>query len=191
MNNTLQTKHHVSEPFEVVYRKLQLPLTKFLHSRMKGDQHGAEEVFSRTMAAAWEGWNSFRHKSSYFTWICRIGLNKIADYYRGQVNDNSRWVAPFIEGLAFGNTDELTPLERMSLAELRASLRECLNLLPSHTRELLQFRYWHDMTLREIAKKLGTSERAIEGKLYRAKKVLKQILAEKHPELSRRSAGLQ
>lgn len=184
MDNFPHAKHGISEPFEVVYRKLKLPLTKFLHTRMRGDQHGVEEVFSRTMAAAWEGWHNFRHKSSYFTWICRIGLNKVADYYRGQVNDNSRWVAPFIEELASGDANELTPLERLSLAELRVSFRECLNLLPSRMRELLQFRYWHDLTLREIAKKLGTSERAIEGQLYRAKKVLKQVLAEKHPELT-------
>lgn len=170
------------ESFEIVYRRLTLPIMKFLVKRMGGDQQAAEEVFARTIAAAWEGWTSFRHKSSYFTWVCRIGLNKIADYYRDQVNDNSRWVLPVLENLAVGNADELTPLERLQLAELRAAMRECLNLLPDDKRQLLQFRFWREMTIKEIALLTKTSERAVEGKIYRAKQVLKKLFQEKHPE---------
>lgn len=155
---------------------------KFLVKRMGGDLQAAEEVFSRTISAAWGGWHTFRHKSSYFTWLCRIALNKMADYYRDQVNDNSRWVLPVLEKFAEADTKELTPLEKLSLAELRAAMRECLSLLPDESRRLLQFRFWHDMTIKEIAIVTGTSERAVEGKIYRAKQLLKRILREQHPE---------
>ena len=155
---------------------------KFLVKRMGGDQQAAQEVFSRTIAAAWQGWDTFRHKSSYFTWICRIGLNKIADYYRDQVNDNSRWVLPVLENLAYSDPDQLSPLEKLELAELRASLRECLNLLPDDKRRLLQFRYWRELSIREIAAIFNTTERSIEGKIYRAKGILKKILQTRHPE---------
>ena len=148
---------------------------------MGGDQRGAEEVFARTMSAAWEGWQNFRHKSSYFTWICRIGLNKIADYYRDQVNDNSRWVLPILEELAQAPANDLSPLEKLSLAELRAAMRECLNLLSEEKRELLQFRFWRGLTIKEIAVLTNSSERAVEGKLYRAKQLLKTILQERYP----------
>ena len=150
---------------------------------MSGDSQAAEEVFARTWSAAWQGFSQFRHKSSYFTWICRIGLNKIADYWHDQINDNSRWVAPLLKEWGTGDTRSLSPEEKMTLAELRASLRECMNLLPDNKRRLLQFHYWYDLTLKEIATKLGVSERAVEGRLYRAKKVLKKILHTEHPEL--------
>ena len=171
------------ESFETVYRRLALPLLKFLVKRMGGDQAAAEEVFARTISAAWESWHSFRHKSSYFTWICRIGLNKIADYYRDQVNYNSRWVLPVLEDIAQADTNQLDPYERAALSELRAAMRECLDLLPDEKRKLLQFRYWREMTIKEISKLTGSSERAVEGKIYRAKKILKTILGEKHPAL--------
>ncbi len=171
------------ESFEIVYRRLALPVMKFIVKRMGGDQQAAQEVFSRTVSAAWAGWHTFRHKSSYFTWICKIGLNKIADYYRDQVNDNSRWVLPVLENLAYADPDRLTPLEKLELAELRASLRECLNLLPDDKRQLLQFRFWRELSIKEIAKLTGSSERAIEGKIYRAKRMLKQILRDWHPEI--------
>jgi len=169
--------------FEIVYRQLALPVMKFIVKRMGGDQQAAEEVFSRTISAAWQGWDAFRHKSSYFTWICKIGLNKIADYYRDQVNDNSRWLLPLLENLSYADPNQLSPLEKLELAELRASLRECLNLLPDDKRQLLQFRYWRELSIKQIAVIFNTSERSIEGKIYRAKKLLKLVLRNKHPEL--------
>jgi RNA polymerase sigma factor (sigma-70 family) len=36
-------------------------------------------------------------------------------------------------------------------------------------RQLLQFRYWYDMSYEEIGKIMGISERAVEGQIYRAK----------------------
>lgn len=170
------------QSFELAYRKLALPLMKFLVKRMGGDQEAAEEVFARTISAAWEGWHTFRHKSSYFTWLCRIGLNKIADYYRDQVNDNSRWVLPVLEKVAEADTRELTPLERLSLAELRAAMRECMSLLPDESRQFLQFRFWRAMSIKEIAALTRSSERSVEGKIYRAKQLLKRILRKEHPE---------
>lgn len=170
--------------FEAIYKKLTLPVMKFLVKRMGGDQRAAEEVFARTWSAAWEGWHKFQHKSTYFTWICRIALNKMADYYRDQVNDNSRWVLPVLENLADGNSDELTPMERLQLAELRAAMRECLDLLPEEKRKLLQFRYWRELTVKEIAQLTGSPERAVEGKIYRAKQILKRILRHRYPELA-------
>jgi len=139
------------ESFETVYRRLALPLLKFLVKRMGGDQAAAEEVFARTISAAWESWHSFRHKSSYFTWVCRIALNKIADYYRDQVNDNSRWVLPVLENIAQADTGNLDPYERASLSELRLAMAECLDLLPEEKRKLLQFRYWRETVENDFA----------------------------------------
>lgn len=172
------------EPFEIIYRKLGLPVKKFLIKKMGGDQKAAEEVFARTWSAAWEGFSKFQHKSSYFTWICRIGLNKIADYWHDQINDNSRWVAPLFKEWGTGDVNKLSPEERMILAELRASLRDCLNLISEDKRQLLQFRFWYQWSLREISEHLGISERAVEGRLYRAKQLLKKILRTHHPELA-------
>jgi len=171
------------DSFEIAYRRLALPVLKFIVKKMGGDQIAAEEVFARTISAAWEGWHSFRHKSSYFTWICRIALNKIADYYRDQVNDNSRWVLPLLEDIAQADTGKLDPYERVALSELRKAMAECLDLLPDEKRKLLQFRFWREMSIREIAALTGSSERAVEGKIYRAKKILKVILQRKHPAL--------
>lgn len=154
--------------FETVYKEFNLPLTKFVIKRI-GDKSAAEEVIESTMVAAWKGFNTFKHKSSYFTWLCRIALNKIADYYRDQVNARSKLVVPLIEAIAHADTKTLSPEETLALKELKRSVNECLDLLPPEKRRLLQFRYWQDLSYNEIAKILGTSERSVEGQLYRAR----------------------
>ncbi len=172
--------HH---SFEMIYRQLALPLTKFLIKRLGGDQKAVEEVFSQTIVAAWKGLTTFEHKSSYFTWICKIALNKMADYCSDQINHRSRVVVPTLETLANFKDPSLTPEEKYLLEELRESVRDCLGLLPDDKRQLLYLRYWKEMTMKGIAQTFSISERAAEGKVYRAKLAFKEVLSTKYPHL--------
>ncbi|HJY98136.1 MAG TPA: sigma-70 family RNA polymerase sigma factor [Patescibacteria group bacterium] len=174
------TKNTRNKTFTEEFEKLAVPLTKFVIKRVSGDSRATEEVLSATMIAAWKGWNTFKHKSSYFTWICRIALNKIADYYHDQVNQNSRIVVPLIDALTGVDTKSLSPEESMALKELRKSVNDCLDLLPPEKRRLLQFRYWHDLSYTEIAKLTGTSVRSVEGKLYRARHDFARVWGKTH-----------
>lgn len=155
--------------FEKIYKELALPLTKFVMKRMGADEKEVEEVVEETVVAAWRGWNTFQHKSSYFTWLCRIALNKISDYYRDQVNKNSRIVVPIIEAFTEADPKSLSPEESLILNELKKSVNRCLDLMSPEKRKLLHFRYWYNLSYGEIGKILGISERAVEGQIYRAK----------------------
>lgn len=168
-------KKNPQVPFENVYRKLALPLTKFIIKRIGGNEEVVDDVLSETMIAAWKGWKTFKHKSSYFTWLCRIALNKIADYYRDQVNRNSGIIVPLFGNLNIPDDKTLSPEEKLSLQELRKSVDNCLNLLPYEKRRLLWLRYWKDLSYDEIARLLNISERAVEGRLYRAKETFSEI----------------
>jgi RNA polymerase sigma-70 factor (ECF subfamily) len=165
--------HHKYTPaprsFVIIYKELALPLTKFVIKRMGVGEKESEEIVEETFVAAWRGWNTFRHKSSYFTWLCRIALNKISDYYRDQINKKSKIVVPLIEALTYTDNKSLSPEEALALKDLRKSVNSCLDAMSPEKRQLLQFRYWYDMSYEEIAKILGISERAVEGQIYRAK----------------------
>ena len=155
--------------FESIYRGLALPLTKFVMKRIGADKSEVDEIVEETFVAAWRGWNTFKHKSSYFTWLCRIALNKTADYYHDQVNKKSGIIVPLIEAMTKTDKKSLSPEEDLALKELRKSVNDCLNLLPTEKRRLLWFRYWADMSYDEISKIMGISRRAVEGQIYRAK----------------------
>ena len=168
--------------FEMVYRELAKPVYKFLIRKTGGDLEVAEEVSSRTFEAALKGWDAFGHRSSYFTWVCKIALNKLADYYRSQINERSRWVAPLLDEISKIEDKDLSPEERLALKELRGSVKDCLLVLPEEKRQILYLRYWEEMSLGKIAKLTGLSERSVEGKLYRARYELKLAIEQRYPE---------
>lgn len=156
--------------FEILYKKFNTPLAKFIAKRTGNSPEVVNEVLSSTMIAAWRGLKAFKHKSNYFTWLCRIALNKISDYYRDQVNSQSRIVVPLIEAITQADQKSLSPEEKLSLEELRKSVNNCLDLLPPEKRRLLRLRFWYNYSYEKISKILKISERAVEGRLYRAKK---------------------
>lgn len=158
------------QQFTQIYQKWALPLTKFIIKRLGGNQEAVDEIFSQTIHAAWKGFATFRHKSSYFTWLCRIALNKTANYYRDQINRNSKLIFPGLKKISQLRSNHISPEEKLVLKELRQSVNACLNLLPPDKRQLLHLRYWKEMTLQEIADLLNISIRAAEGRLYRARR---------------------
>lgn len=170
--------------FVLAYKKFALPLMKFLVKRTGGDVEAAEEVFSQTIEAALKGYAAFQHKSTFFTWICKIALNKMADYYSSQIHKRSRIIVPAIKELANIKSTQLSPEEELATKELVTAIRSCMALLPQETRRLIYLRYWQDLSYKEIAKMMGNSERAIEGKLYRAKQALKTIVLQNYPEVA-------
>lgn len=171
----IHTKH---KRFKKLYKEIALPLTKFIVKRSGGNQEIVDEVFSRTIEATWRSYKTFKHKSKFFTWVCRIALNKMADYYRSQVNRKSGIVVPILENLA-ETSYEPSYEEQLSLEELKTDIKACINLLPSQTRKLLYLKFWKDLTYEQIGKILGLSERSVEGKLYRAKQVLAKRITDK------------
>ena len=165
-----------SSKFENLYKKHLSPLTRFVFKKIGSNPEAADIIVSETFEAAWKGYKTFKNKSSFFTWLCRIALNKIADYYKDQINNRSKLVFPTLKHFSQIKSRELPVEERLILEELKIKVNQILSLLPLESRRLLWFRYWKELSYKEISiilnAKYGKSMsiRAIEGKIYRAKK---------------------
>lgn len=179
MTNTKNPRFHPA--FTFAYRKFALPLTKFLVKRLHGDQDAVEEVFADTIEAAWKGHHTFANKSNYYTWLCRIALNKAADYYRRNYNRKSFIIAPLLDNIADLDSINPNPEEKLALLELKSALLDCLDLLPPKTRRILHLHFWKELSVKEIAIDLHLSVRSVEGKLYRAKKAYRKALVSHYP----------
>ncbi|EKE05015.1 MAG: hypothetical protein ACD_19C00426G0037 [uncultured bacterium] len=161
--------------FERLYKQFMSPLTRFVFKRIGSDPEMADQVVTETFEAAWKGYKTFEHKSSFFTWLCRIALNKIADYYRDQINKRSHIIVPSLKWLSQIESPDIPIEEKLALDELRSKVNDCLNLLPPEKRKLLQYRYYRDLSYKEISVILQISPRAVEGKIYRAKKAFVKL----------------
>lgn len=162
--------------FKKIYQITSQPLIRFISKRLHHDQQLVDEIFQETMLSAFKGLEKFENKSKYLTWLCRIAMNKIADYYRQNVNENSGLVAPLIDNLDGLFANDLLPEEAAILIDLRKNIRRCINLLPHEYRMLINLRYFKELSYKEIGKLLGFRARSVEAKLYRARSKLKELL---------------
>lgn len=151
-------------------------LLNLLLKKSGGDWTAATEAVQEAYLAALKSYHTFRHKSSYFTWLCRIALNKLADYYKQQTNQESKIVIPSVEFLNTLFDPSLTPEEQLSLDELKHFVNKCLDQLPERYRKLLHLKYYNELSNAEICVQLHLPIRSLEGKLYRAKKALSKIV---------------
>src|SRR3990172_10101416 len=135
-----------------LYNQFGQRILKVILKRNGGDLQTAEQVLQDTYVAAYKSFHTFHSKSTYFTWLCRIALNKLADYYRGQVNKNFRLPLNL-------PAPDISPEEKLALDELRAKVNSCLNLLPPQYRRLLHLRYYEDLSNKQISLKLNLSAR--------------------------------
>lgn len=166
--------------FEQQYHRLSQVVFRFIAKRTAASPEVIEEIVSQTMISAWKGWHTFRHKSSYLTWVCRIALNKIADYYRSRFNRESKLIAPLIESLI--EPQEPNFEEQIAIDELKLSMSRWLSLIPPESRRILHLKYWEEATNAKIGETLGISTKAVEAKLYRARKALASVVAKEGPQ---------
>ena len=69
-----------------------------------------------------------------------------------------------------------TPEEELLRRERAESLKRALNTLSVSDRRLLYRKYYYCQSTAQIAAELGTTERAVEGKLYRLKRRLRELM---------------
>jgi RNA polymerase sigma-70 factor, ECF subfamily len=166
-----------------IYHKTSRRILMFILKRNGGDLEAAESVLQDTFIAAFRSFSTFRHKSSYFTWLCKISLNKMADYYRDQIHARSRIIVPSLHQIDSLLDPGLSPEEKISLDDLRRSVNACLDLLPSEYRRLLHMKYYEELTTKQICLKLHLTPRQLEGKLYRARHSLADVVTAANPDL--------
>lgn len=118
-------------------------------------------------------------------WLWRIAQNLLREHRRKNKNNLERRVMadPSLAGkLARQFDTEEMPLEVLERREVCDQLLLALTGLPNGEQELLIGHYFEGRSQRELAAALDISDRAVEGRLYRARLALKNKLEHLNPE---------
>ena len=91
--------------------------------------------------------NTYVDKQKFQSYLFTIALNICNDYYR-----NNRMTDEDI-----GDTEIVSPIDRISDFETADVVKAALNTLPDIQKDVIILRYYHDMKVREIAKIVGAS----------------------------------
>lgn len=145
-----------------------LRLYKRLLALAHGSETDAREVLQMVMIKLVKRFEVFDVENRLWAWLCTVTRNSYLDYYRGQKRE-PRFVK--LEALAPDLAEGSQTDDRLAAA-LRASLEE----LPAEDGELLRAFYLDRRSLSELAVEAGQSYKAIESRMTRLRRRVKEKL---------------
>ena len=159
-----------SDTFERLFEEHAERLFSFLAYRT-GDRVLAEDLLSETFERVLRSRVRFDpRRGSERRWLYTIALNLLRDHARRQAHEHN-----LMNIVYAGNTDA-TVDPALSAVEHRDELQRALATLCEAEREALALRFGADLKLRDVARILGEGESAVEGRIYRALRKLRDEL---------------
>jgi RNA polymerase sigma factor (sigma-70 family) len=111
-------------------------------------------------------------------WLWRIARNLLRAHWRTSQRHAGRLADPALARVLAERFDnEELPLDVLTRREVQDHVLLALTALPAGEQELLIGFYFEGRSQHELAAGLGISERAVEGRLYRARLALRDTLA--------------
>lgn len=150
--------------------------------RMVKNGHEAEDLTQDTFLQAFKSLQKFQEKSSFYTWIYRIAVNRTLNFLKlkkrkmamtGSEIDNDeegvrREVADFTKD----------PGITIQAIEMRELIEKAVGGLSENNRLVFVLKEMDGFSYSEISSMLNLSPEAVRIRLYRAKKALQEILKE-------------
>lgn len=155
-----------------LFQKYYSPLIRYIVSPILTDTHEQEDCISEVTVKIWDNIKHFDpDKGSFKGWITAIARNTALNRKRKQKAVISTEDLPV--DLPSGDP---TPEEVLIQKEREQLLLNALSKLSQKDRAIFYRKYYYMQSTAQIAAELGTTERSVEGKLYRIKKRLRKLL---------------
>mgnify|MGYP003373683780 FL=1 len=148
------------------------PLMRYVIAPIVTDSHEQEDCLSEAAMRVWDKIGQFDpQRGSWTAWLTAVARSTALNHVRGQRRDRS---AGALEEDMPSPTP--TPEETVLRRERQQEVRQALDWLPAEEQALFYRKYYYLQPTAQIAAELGTTERAVEGRLYRLKKKLRRWL---------------
>ena len=144
--------------------------------RMLGDYHEAENAAQEVFVKIYRRLPTYKPKYRFSTWVLSIASHHCIDQLRRRRIVQVPLDAP--ETRRHIHTQTVDPESYVIARENTARLQAKLNMLPEEQRLVLVLHYWYDLSYREIANMLNTTEGAVKTKAHRARRRLGALLQE-------------
>ncbi len=145
-----------------------------------GNETDAEDICIETFSKAFDKIITYNPEYAFNTWLISIAKNVHIDMLR------KRKASHFIEmtddeEMLYKNIadDSQTEEDELIYEQNLATLKNCIKQLKPHYQEVIQLRYFQEMTYNEISEEINEPLNNVKIKLLRAKKLLLELLATK------------
>lgn len=112
-------------------------------------------------------------KASFATWLSRIAMRTLTDYYRWQsYRQNVEWDDVFSPSI----DEKERPEGQLLIKEGKSELLQAVGKLREREQRIIELKFWGELSNKEIAETLDISAANVGVILFRAMGTLRQIL---------------
>ncbi|MCQ2310756.1 MAG: sigma-70 family RNA polymerase sigma factor [Paludibacteraceae bacterium] len=153
-----------SQVFEIVVRRYQGAIRRFLTGLTDGDSMLADDLAQDTFIKAFYAWDSFAALSSPKTWLMRIAFTTYMDYLR------VHHVTEDMEAVS-----EMVPSSPSS-QDLQMDMQQALQLLSRPERVCVQLTIMEDRSIKQVCTITGMNINTVKSHIKRGKEKIRTYL---------------
>lgn len=144
------------------------------------NENDAEDITIQTFSKAFDKIHSFNPDYEFKTWLITISKNIHIDLVRKRKSSISNTIDRDEEDDFYDVIDESpSPEDKLITEQNLAKLLRDIKKLKPHYQEVLNLRYFQELSYNEISEQLNEPVNNIKVKLLRAKKLLADIITKK------------
>ncbi len=147
---------------------------RFLY-RKTNNENEAEDLTIRTFAKAFDKIHTFDEKYEFKTWLISISNNLFIDQLRKRKTETISIHKESSE-IHKIKDEEPSPADKLIIEQNLEQLLDYIKQLKPHYQEIINFRFFQEMSYKEMAETLNEPMNNIKVKLLRAKKLLAEII---------------
>ena len=156
-----------NEAFDCLLKRHEKRVFSFIYSYVR-DNDIADDIFQETFVKAITTIKQGRYNESgrFGAWLSRIGYNLIIDHFR-QIKSDNTVSSDTTDGLLFNRKElsEGTVEDSIIASQIQDDVRRLVDALPESQKEVLEMRYYQNMSFKEIADATGVSINTALGRM--------------------------
>lgn len=146
---------------------------RFQKSRIN-NQNDAEDITIQTFAKAFDYLKQYNSDYDFKNWLLMMSKQIYIDYQRKKKR-NCESIKDSNEAFQLADKN-ISAEDKLILEQNLWQLKMAINKLKPHYKEVIELRYFNDLSYKEIAKKIDEPLNNVKIKLLRARKLLSEIL---------------
>lgn len=146
-----------------------------------GEPQAVDEVMQEVAVAAVEQKAPIEDPQKVAPWLYRLAVTQSL-LYRRRMGRKRKLTGRYAERFrpTERDTRQVEPLDWLLAKERQVLIRQAMTELPSRDAEILMLKYTQQWSYKDLAEHLDISESAVEARLHRARKRLRNQLAAKN-----------
>lgn len=142
------------------------------------NENDAEDITIQTFSKAFDKIETYKEQYTFKTWLITISKNLHIDLIRKQKSQIKNIVKDSDERFYQIIDDSPSPEDKIITEQNLAKLLRDIKKLKPHYQEIINLRYFQELSYKEIAEELNEPLNRVKVKLLRAKKLLAEIITD-------------